>query len=291
MAKKPSEPETTPELVPTKQEQYDQLNEEFSVYAVMDHLDDEAFVTALEDDALPRCYAYEFKEKKERADGTKYEVTIQGLSKEGVDAATLEMAHRNRGVIRLDKPDIRETEDAWDVTVRASRWVLKPMPDGTVQEIELDSNIGAKHQAKMMAKKKRKGEQRILIPDPFALEKAITKAQRNAKIHFLTHKVKKLIIDRALNDGKVRRITQGEVKEREKDIFITQKQVGRLWAIADQVGLKTKAGKAYFSDWLAKNYDGIDTTSAIRWTDYDNIIAWIMDWAEATDKPWEKKQD
>jgi len=115
-------------------------------YQTLDQLDEQQIVAELQG-ALLDQYVYSFE-----SGGRK----VVGLSWAGVKAVAAKL-----GPIACDLLELRDTGDTYLVVVKATA------PDGTTR-------IGAAEQPKTQQTKR--GEQ----PDPFALPKAVSKAQRNA---------------------------------------------------------------------------------------------------------------
>jgi hypothetical protein len=115
----------------------------------IDRQDDDQIIAHLTGEVIDQ-YVYEFKDSAGR--------NIRGLSWAG----TRELAQM-RGNIVIGKPDVEEREDHWRVMVQAT---------------DLDRNVsvwGGTHQPKAM-RLKAGGS----MDDPYAFEKAVSKAQRNA---------------------------------------------------------------------------------------------------------------
>lgn len=112
----------------------------------LDKLDEQQIVAELQG-ALLDQYVYSFKSGGRE---------VVGLSWAGVKAVANKL-----GAVACDLLELRESDDAYICVMKAAA------PDGTTR-------IGAAEQSKMM--KTRSGEK----SDPFALPKAVSKAQRNA---------------------------------------------------------------------------------------------------------------
>lgn len=135
-------------------------------FRVMDRADDDMILSEMSGNIIDK-FVYEFK------DGGQ---TVVGLTVAGVNN-TVRMFAAQGEVIRVeDNPKILEDEEYYHVVVKASRYKIERNNEGEPREILLDTSFGSKRQAKKY--RARSGQ---FFNDTFAFEKAISKAQRNAK--------------------------------------------------------------------------------------------------------------
>lgn len=121
---------------------------------------------------------------------------IVGLSKTGVDNACREASKKGEFFRVIDMPQIQQDGDYINVIVKVGRYTLHPE---TRQEIMIDSTLGAKRQWKKM-----KLQDKSIVADPFWFEKALSKAERNAKRKLLPEKLIVELIKEYRKQGKVR---------------------------------------------------------------------------------------
>lgn len=164
----------------------------------LDRLDDDLIVAEVQGRAIS-TWAYKFTQ-----DGQE----ITGLSIAGVEQAC-RASGRHGEAIRILKHEWRETEDAYYGIVEAGRYLLSS--DG--REVLIDTAIGSKHEAKLKWSKKRNG----WYEDPFAFEKAISKAARNAKAKLLDDQVKSEIVAAALKQGRTQAVSPRQVKQARRE--------------------------------------------------------------------------
>lgn len=125
-------------------------------------------------------YIYSFEQGGER---------IEGLSYSGVNWACREYAKHGEAIRVMGKPDIiidPMNSEYIIAVVMSQRFAISPESG---REVALDSAIGVKRQWSKF--KRRDGS---VSPDPFYVEKAVSKAARNAKAALLpTHFVREMI--------------------------------------------------------------------------------------------------
>lgn len=143
-------------------------------------------------------YIYEMKGVKDERGNP-----VIGLSYAGTNWACREFARQGE-VIRVIKWQDQSTPDEpeyYKIAVLAQRFVVDKE---TGKELALDTNVAGKRQWKLMKKIKwvngeRAGEE--IVPDPFAWEKCLSKATRNAKQTLMPTEMVKKLVSKAL-EGK-----------------------------------------------------------------------------------------
>ncbi len=190
----------------------------------MDAKDDEAIVLELKG-VKSRALVYEFPQ-----DGK----TIRGLSKVGVEEATRELALGRGEVLRvLHDPTWRLDGEYYEVAVTAGRFLVNQ--DG--REIPLDTTVGAKRQWTKMRLKS--GE---IVPDPFAFEKAISKAVRNAKHGLLPVDIIEAVIAKGQAQGRVVAAGEEAKPQPQDNRYACPKHTDQTWT--KRTG---KNGKSWYS--------------------------------------------
>ena len=172
-------------------------------FIALDRLDEEQIVAELQGAVLDE-YVYSFKS------GGK---TVTGLSWAGVKAIAAKL-----GSIQIDLLQLVTTDEAYLCVVKAT------VPDGS-------SRIGAAEQCKVMSTKK--GQQ----PDPFALPKVTSKAQRNAIRALLPETLITELVK--MHAGQAKAIGDGNGNGRTSDDPMTQ-----FWATVRQKGLAKEQGQS-----------------------------------------------
>lgn len=143
-------------------------------------------------------YIYELKIK----DDTGKPVT--GLSHSGTNWAVREFAKRSEiiRVIKFEDLSTLDDPDYYKIAVLAQRFGIDPE---TKKEVALDTVVRGKRQWKFMKKNiwrdgVKTGEE--VVPDPFAWEKCLTKAERNAKQALIPMEWVKELIETAIKNKK-----------------------------------------------------------------------------------------
>ena len=199
------------------------MNRDVQPFQWMDAKDDEAIVLELKG-VKSTALVYEFPQ-----DGK----TIRGLSKVGVEEATRELALGRGEVLRvLHDPTWRIDGEYYEVAVTAGRFLVNQ--DG--REIPLDTTVGAKRQWTKMRLKS--GE---IVPDPFAFEKAISKAVRNAKHSLLPVDIIEAVIAKGQAQGRVVAVAEESTQPKDNR-YACPKHKGQTWTKRTN-----KEGKTWYS--------------------------------------------
>ena len=191
--------------------------------AQVDHADETQIIQLLAGELVEE-YVYSFKDSAGRI--------VEGLSWAGIR----EYAGQ-RGNIMLEEPIVEEREDHWRVMVRV---------------LDLERNIaiwGGTHQPKFMVLKS--GE---LKPDPFAFEKALSKAQRNAIKNLLPVSVTKAAIAGLRNgsQGQAGRKAQRQIEEPKPTPRVTQVQLDTFVALAKRLEWTTTQLSIWFTEQFGR---------------------------------------
>lgn len=174
----------------------DSHSEDATTSLVEMDLADESLIVAELQGHVSDKYVYELKQKDDRGE------PVRGLSFAGTNWAAREFAKRGE-VIRIMGHKDESTADEPDyykITVTAQRFQINTE---TGKEIALDSNIAGKRQWKFMKKNKWENGQKVgeeIVPDPFAWEKCLSKATRNAKQSLMPTEFVKDLISMALKN-------------------------------------------------------------------------------------------
>ena len=183
-------------------------------FEIMDRLDDELIIREIKGEVV-KTLVYSFTGD----DGKKQ----MGLSKVGVDTVAADMAKQGDVLRELElQKDWEPGGKALVVTVKAGRFLVAD--DG--REILLETVFGAKRQPIQMEvyKKDQNGDKiigengapvKILVDDPFYLEKGISKAARNAKRRLMPETLITKVIEAAVSKKQVKDIdseVEGSVK-------------------------------------------------------------------------------
>jgi hypothetical protein len=144
-------------------------------YAILDRLDEEAFVAEMSG-AVVKHYVYKVMQWNPE---TRQKEPRHQLSKPGVDAVCRELAKRGE-VIREELIECVEDNVRREAKfhVRATRYQIRERPDGSIQEIPLDSAFGVKRQSYNIVGP---GGMPTDKPNPHWYEHGTMKAARNAR--------------------------------------------------------------------------------------------------------------
>lgn len=174
-------------------------------FEIMDRLDDELIIREIKGEVV-KTLVYSFTSD----DGKKQ----MGLSKVGVDTVAADMAKQGDVLRELElQKDWEPGGKALVVTVKAGRFLVAD--DG--REILLETVFGAKRQPIQMEvyKKDENGDKivgengapvKMLVDDPFYLEKGISKAARNAKRRLMPETLITKVIEAAVSKKQVKDI-------------------------------------------------------------------------------------
>ncbi|HXG36549.1 MAG TPA: hypothetical protein VNL15_06245 [Dehalococcoidia bacterium] len=202
--------------------QAEEYDSETLALVAIEAVDDDLIVQELRGRAVEQ-WAYQLPTTNERGE------KISGLTIAGVSESCRESARHGEAIRILDK-EWRETEDAFYAIITAGRFAVAE--DG--REALLDTAVGTKRQAKRFWSKQKNG----YMDDPFAFDKAISKAERNAKSKLLSMQVKQQVLALALQAGKVREVDRKEQetarKAQEKTAAPAEEKArwNVLWAVA-----------------------------------------------------------
>lgn len=164
----------------------------------LDLADEEQIVQEMSGRASEK-YIYELKQKGE--DGQ----PVMGLSYSGTNWACRELAQQGEVIRVIKQEDVSDELDAEFIKIAVTTQRFK-IDKETGRETALDSHIAGKRQPKNMTKNiwengVQKGMQSV--PDPFAWEKCLSKAVRNAKQALMpSDMVRKLIAKVKAESGK-----------------------------------------------------------------------------------------
>jgi hypothetical protein len=164
----------------------------------LDLADEEQIVQEMSGRASEK-YIYELSQKGE--DGQ----PVMGLSYAGTNWACRELAQQGEVIRVIKQEDVSDTLDADFIKIAVTTQRFK-IDKETGRETALDSHIAGKRQPKNMTKNiwengVKKGTQSV--PDPFAWEKCLSKAVRNAKQALMpSDMVRKLIAKVKAESGK-----------------------------------------------------------------------------------------
>jgi hypothetical protein len=192
-------------------------------FMLMDN-EDESQILAEMQGAVIATFVYCFSDKRSGKE-------VVGLSKAGVDQACRESSLRGEIYRIIKNPitgkpcEIEEDDKFIKVVVEAGHFVITKDRNGKVLgEQLLNTAIGSKRQAKNM--KSRDGK---IMPNPFAFEVALSKAERNAKMKLLPYKFILEMIKNYRNKGNVQMI--------EADKLISDAQIRFIHQVASEHGL------------------------------------------------------
>lgn len=157
-------------------------------FKVMDKADDDIILAEMSGKIIDK-FVYEFKD----GGGTVVGLTVAGVNN------TVRMFATQGEVIRVeDNPSIIQDDEFYHVVVKASRYRIERNNEGEPREILLDTAFGSKRQGKKF--RTRHGK---ILNDTFAFEKAVSKAQRNAKRMLLPEDFIVSMIELYRNEGRV----------------------------------------------------------------------------------------
>jgi len=133
------------------------------------------------------------------------------LTKVGVDNLC-RMATSQGEIFRIvGEPLVYDEGDYIRVIIKVGRFTFK---DG--KEVALDTTLGAKRQWKKMKLSNGK-----IVDDPFYFEKALSKAERNAKVKLLPETLIAKMIKKWKEEKRVKKLT---VKEEKRNIFVFEQK-------------------------------------------------------------------
>lgn len=154
-------------------------NNDIIAFRLMDKADERAMLMEMKG-AVINEYVYCYTDKRGKE--------VIGLSSPGVEAACRESADRGTGIeVMGDSPTVLETDKEIKIIVKAGRFAIQKKKNGETLKTLLESTFGSCVQQKKMKIKDKAGNY-ILIDDPYYLQKAITKAERNAKKKLIPYK-------------------------------------------------------------------------------------------------------
>jgi len=195
-----------------------------------------------------------------------------GLSKVGVEMACQHLLTKYDIAYRvLMAPTIIEDADYIRAVVQVGRFDLRGCRNGNGgREVMLDSAIGSKRQWKKQSIFSGKGAnaKRIIVDDPFAFEKAVSKAQRNARLSLIPYPLQLEIIEmfKRLDGGShVKQIDDRAVR------YLTDGQKRFLEATAAEKGIYHKGLHQIVVDKL-----GYNTLNEVKVGDFDQLKAALM---------------
>lgn len=169
---------------------------EAALYSAMDKLDTDIIMKQLEKttDKTPFDLAYMFRLKNGK--------TMSGLSIAGIQDAVRRMAAQGECLRAVSPASIQVVQVPDEGTfvnasIIVSRFVYRRVK-GRVQQVELDSATGSKSEPRYIELKKGGS-----MKDRFWMEKAISKAERNAKRKLIPGDVKARVLAYALEKGLV----------------------------------------------------------------------------------------
>ena len=194
------------------------------VFQLMDAADDQALLERMQGNVVDK-YVYSFLQNGKE---------IMGLTAVGVDNACRVSADQKGIAYRVEgMPQVTEDEDHIRVTVKACRYAIERTENGETREQLLDSAYGSKRQWKKT--KLRSGK---VVPDPFYFEKAVHKAERNAKRALLPEPFILEMIKMYKNGGKVQTVKkQPTISEKQRRALIHKAgSKERLESIAKELG-------------------------------------------------------
>jgi len=193
------------------------------VFKITDRLDEEVITAEIVQAIKPSELVYHYPEKGHE---------IWGLSIAGVNEA-VRILREEHGLITIEEPpDIKFTDKGVLATVVVKMASVK-IKDGELVTIPAGQRSAAVLQPWKMKEKMKKNGKVLYedgkplyreIDDPFAVQKAVGKAYRNAKMKLIPAAVVNRIIEEAKGEGKVREISPEEVKEVQYEVVDETKE-------------------------------------------------------------------
>lgn len=246
----------------TKEETPDrQLMEKISsAVDIFDQIDTGELVKSL-DKEVDGAWAYEFS-----MDGK----PVSGLSADGASETCRFIAYKSGGqvvirVIGFEAPVIEEP-NCFKASVKAGCYVTG-IVNGKPVELLLNTSIGY---AKQLKKGTRKDGTTWDIPHAEVL--AVVKAERNAKAHLIPPRIKKVVITKALQKGKVAPVDPDGAGEKEGNGngFISESEYADMFALMQE----HKKNANLLLNHCKKHY-GYTSLKNIKKDKFKEILEWI----------------
>ena len=190
-------------------------------YAIMDAEDDKQVMASMSGARL-EDFVYSFPSQGK---------TVIGISKAGVDELCRQSA-KKEGIIYEDEgiTDLKDEGDYFHVTVKVGVYrVIVLKKEGRFLKIPLGTHPGSKRQWKKM--KLRNGS---IVPDPFWYEKAMSKANRNARHDLLPYQFIKGAIKKYL---KRKGVDTGHVKHIQMDGLVGTSELQIIHGVGNQLNI------------------------------------------------------
>jgi len=193
-------------------------------FRITERLDEECIIKEMTQGVVPDELVYHYTNDKG--------AEIWGLSITGVREAKKILAETQGIVFETSKPDIKIERDfvIAQVEVQMYEVNLQRLDDGTTQVVKVPrgNNWGVVMQPLKMKRKKKDKNGNVIkengkpiyyeVPDEFAVQKAYSKALRNAILGMIPIQVQKTIIALAKKKKAVKNITPEEVQDVEFEV-------------------------------------------------------------------------